>query len=387
MKKVIIVRYSEIHLKGKNRSFFEKALVENIKKALKDYSFNIQKIAGRIIVENYDLENEENIKQKIKNVFGVYSLSDAVEMQTNKEDIESYISNIKINNGTFKVEVNRADKKFPIKSTPYAALLGEIILNNNPNLKVKLKDAEHVVYVDIRENGKTYIFYNIVKGLNGMPVGTSAGGLLLLSGGIDSPVAGFQMAKRGMTLEALHFHSFPYTSEKAKQKVLKLAKILSEYVGNIKIHVVKFTKVQEEIHKHCDGDYMITLMRRIMMRVAEKIAVKNGLKAIVTGESLAQVASQTIESITVTNAVIENLPVLRPLIGFDKDEIMEIANKIKTYETSILPYEDCCTVFLPEHPIIKPRMQNVLKQESFLNIDELVDDCVNNEEIIETKNL
>lgn len=387
MKKVIIVRYSEIHLKGKNRSFFEKALVENIKKALKDYSFNIQKIAGRIIVENYDLENEENIKQKIKNVFGVYSLSDAVEMQTNKEDIESYISNIRINNGTFKVEVNRADKKFPIKSTPYAALLGEIILNNNPNLKVKLKDAEHVVYVDIRENGKTYIFYNIVKGLNGMPVGTSAGGLLLLSGGIDSPVAGFQMAKRGMTLEALHFHSFPYTSEKAKQKVLKLAKILSEYVGNIKIHVVKFTKVQEEIHKHCDGDYMITLMRRIMMRVAEKIAVKNGLKAIVTGESLAQVASQTIESITVTNAVIENLPVLRPLIGFDKDEIMEIANKIKTYETSILPYEDCCTVFLPEHPIIKPRMQNVLKQESFLNIDELVEDCVNNEEIIETKNL
>ena len=387
MKKVIIVRYSEIHLKGKNRSFFEKALVENIKKALKDYSFNIQKIAGRIIVENYDLENEENIKQKIKNVFGVYSLSDAVEMQTNKEDIESYISNIKINNGTFKVEVNRADKKFPIKSTPYAALLGEIILNNNPNLKVKLKDAEHVVYVDIRENGKTYIFYNIVKGLNGMPVGTSAGGLLLLSGGIDSPVAGFQMAKRGMTLEALHFHSFPYTSEKAKQKVLKLAKILSEYVGNIKIHVVKFTKVQEEIHKHCDGDYMITLMRRIMMRVAEKIAVKNGLKAIVTGESLAQVASQTIESITVTNAVIENLPVLRPLIGFDKDEIMKIANKIKTYETSILPYEDCCTVFLPEHPIIKPRMQNVLKQESFLNIDELVEDCVNNEEIIETKNL
>lgn len=387
MKKVIIVRYSEIHLKGKNRSFFEKALVENIKKALRDYSFNIQKIAGRIIVENYDLENEENIKQKIKNVFGVYSLSDAVEMQTNKEDIESYISNIKINNGTFKVEVNRADKKFPIKSTPYAALLGEIILNNNPNLKVKLKDAEHVVYVDIRENGKTYIFYNIVKGLNGMPVGTSAGGLLLLSGGIDSPVAGFQMAKRGMTLEALHFHSFPYTSEKAKQKVLKLAKILSEYVGNIKIHVVKFTKVQEEIHKHCDGDYMITLMRRIMMRVAEKIAVKNGLKAIVTGESLAQVASQTIESITVTNAVIENLPVLRPLIGFDKDEIMEIANKIKTYETSILPYEDCCTVFLPEHPIIKPRMQNVLKQESFLNIDELVEDCVNNEEIIETKNL
>ena len=220
-----------------------------------------------------------------------------------------------------------------------------------------------------------------------MPVGSSAGGLLLLSGGIDSPVAGYMMAKRGMPLHAIHFHSFPYTSESAKEKVLTLAKLVSVYTGNIVIYVVPFTKIQEEIHKHCDGDFMITLMRRFMMRISEKIAKENNLKAIITGESLAQVASQTIESITVTNGVIEDLPVLRPLIGMDKEDIMEISKKINTYETSILPYEDCCTVFLPEHPVIKPKLEKVLKEESRLDVLNLIEEAIKNIEIFETNNI
>ena len=244
-----------------------------------------------------------------------------------------------------------------------------------------------VVNVDIRENGSAYIFYDIVKGVSGMPVGTSSKGLLLLSGGIDSPVAGFMMAKRGMPLEAIHFYSFPYTSELAKQKVIDLAKIMSEYTGPIKIHMVKFTHVQESIHEHCNPEYMITLMRRIMMRVAERIARKTNSKAIITGESLAQVASQTIESITVTNAVIKNTPVLRPLIGMDKDDITEISRKIGTFNTSILPYEDCCTVFLPDHPIIKPKMDKVLHEEQKLDIEALIAEAMENVEIVEANNL
>jgi thiamine biosynthesis protein ThiI len=331
---------------------------------------------------------EQNIINAIIKVCGVYSVSPATQINNaSLEDLIDVCKTIKINSNTFRVTVNRANKNFRVNSTECSKILGAAILGANPSLKVDLFTPETVVNVDLRENGSAYIFYDIVKGVSGMPVGTSSKGMLLLSGGIDSPVAGFMMAKRGMPLEAIHFYSFPYTSEAAKQKVIDLAKIMSEYTGPIRIHMVKFTHVQESIHENCNSEYMITLMRRIMMRIAERIAKQTNAKAIITGESLAQVASQTIESITVTNAVVKNLPILRPLIGMDKDDITEISRKIGTFETSILPYEDCCTVFLPEHPIIKPRMDRVLKEEQKLDVEALIAEAMENVEIVVANNL
>lgn len=384
MNKAILIRFGEIFLKGKNKHVFERMLIHNILSSLKDYQVKLTKISGRYILTEYDELYETDIIEKVSHVFGVYSLSPCFVVKTLQQNIEECLKQIDITTQTFKVDVKRADKFFPIQSTEFAALMGGIVLSKNPHLKVNLSKPETCVYIEIREDGNTYIYSTIIKCVGGMPVGSSGGGLLLLSGGIDSPVAGYLMSKRGMPLQAIHFHSFPYTSELAKDKVKTLAKIISEYTGNIKMHIVPFTKIQEEIHKHCKPEYMITLMRRIMMRVAEIIAKQNNLKAIITGESLAQVASQTIESMTVTNAVINDLPVLRPLVAMDKEDIIEISKKINTYETSILPYEDCCTVFLPEHPIIKPKMEKVLKEEERLNVDELIADALSKVEVVNT---
>lgn len=322
--------------------------------------------------------------EKVSHVFGVYSLSGCYVVKTSEENITNCVKQLEIVGNTFKVDVKRANKQFPIRSTDFAAQMGGVVLENNNNLKVNLKNPDTTIYIEIREDGNSYIYNSIVKCVGGMPVGSSGGGLLLLSGGIDSPVAGFLMSKRGMPLHAIHFHSFPYTSELAKDKVISLAKIISEYTGNITLHIVLFTKIQEEIHKHCRPEYMITLMRRFMMRISEIVATENNLKAIITGESLAQVASQTIESITVTNNAINSLPVLRPLIAMDKENIIEISKKINTYNTSILPYEDCCTVFLPENPLIKPKLEKVLKEESRLNVEELISNAISNIEVINT---
>ncbi len=387
MKRVILVRFGEIFLKGKNKHVFERLLIHNILENLNNFTVKLNKISGRYILTDFDEEYENQIIETVTKVFGVYSVSPCVKIETSEANIETYIKSLTIFANSFKVDVKRADKRFPMQSTEYAAHLGGLILDNQPDLKVDLKNPGETVFVEIRDDGNTYIYKTIIKAVGGMPVGSSAGGLLLLSGGIDSPVAGYMMAKRGMNLHAIHFHSFPYTSESAKEKVLTLAKLVSVYTGNITIHIVPFTKIQEEIHKHCDGDFMITLMRRFMMRISERIAKQNGLKALITGESLAQVASQTIESITVTNGVIEDLPVLRPLIGMDKEDIMEISKKINTYETSILPYEDCCTVFLPEHPVIKPKLEKVLKEESRLNVESLIEEAINNIEVVDTKNM
>lgn len=387
MENAILIRFGEIFLKGKNKYVFENLLSHNILQALKDYKLNLIKISGRYIVNGYDSIYETEIIEKISHVFGVYSLSPCFVVKTLKQNIEECLKDLNIETDTFKVDVKRADKYFPIQSTEFAALMGECILNKQPNLKVNLKAPETTVYIEIREDGNTYIYNKIVKACGGMPVGSSGVGLLLLSGGIDSPVAGYLMSKRGMPLHAIHFHSFPYTSELAKDKVITLAKIISEYTGNIKLHIVPFTKIQEEIHKNCRPEYMITLMRRIMMRISERVAKQNKLKAIVTGESLAQVASQTIESMTVTNSVVEDMPVLRPLIAMDKEDIIEISKKINTYNTSILPYEDCCTVFLPEHPVIKPKMEKVLKEEARLNVEELIEDALKNVEVMDTNDL
>ena len=383
MKKVILIRYSEIHLKGNNKHFFEKLLLNNIKSALIDFNCNICFVHTRYIISDFDEKSLNDIISKLKTVFGIYSLSVADEIETSIENIEKYFENFQLNNTSFRVSVNRADKKFPINSTEFSKIVGGIIFDNNKDLTVDLHNFKTEVSIDIRENGKTYIFSNITKGLNGMPVGSAGKGLLLLSGGLDSPVAGYKIAQRGMIVDGLHFHSFPYTSENAKNKVIKLAKLIKPYTHLKRLFVVSFTKIQEEIHKHCDGDYMITLMRRIMMRIAEQVCNKFDYKAIITGESLGQVASQTIESITSSNSVLNLTPVLRPLIAFDKDETIDIANKIGTYETSILPYEDCCTVFLPKNPIIKPKLDRVKKEEDKLDITNLIKDAIENIEIIE----
>ena len=314
-------------------------------------------------------------------VFGIYSISRAIEIETSKEGIVDFCRDIKLE-GTFKVDTNRADKKFETNSMELNCLIGEIILNNNPLAKVDVHKPEQTIYIDIRENNKTYIYYKNIMALGGMPVGSSADGLALLSGGIDSPVACYKIAKRGMRLSCLHFASYPYTSEQAKQKVVELAKIIKPYTQIRNLYVVSFTEIQEHIHKYCKEEYMITIMRRFMIRIAERLANKIGAKAIITGENLGQVASQTVESITSSNSVAEVLPIFRPLISMDKNEIIDIAKQIGTFDTSILPYEDCCTVFLPKFPLIKPNLAKVMEEESKLDVENLIANAMNNIEEI-----
>lgn len=380
--KVIIIRYSEIHLKGNNRDFFESILISNIKHVLADYDYQFGRSNARYVIRNFDENYTEQILDAVKNVFGVYSVSPAEEVPSTYEDICQAAVALTPAFGTFKVNTNRADKRFPIPSMKLSADLGGKILDANPSLKVDLFNPDNVVSIDIRENGKTFVYSEVIKGVNGMPVGTAGKGIVLLSGGIDSPVAMYMMAKRGMTLRSVHFHSFPYTSMQAKQKVLDLAKIVKKYTLHMTVDVVSFTEIQTAIHEKCPEEYMITIMRRFMMRIAEKLAHKHGAGAVITGESLGQVASQTLESITSTNSV-ATLPVFRPLIGFDKDEIIEIAQKIGTFETSILPYEDCCTIFLPKKPVTKPRLSAVEKVESVLHVETLVNNALQSIEVVE----
>ncbi len=381
MKKVLLLKFGELFLKGKNKKDFENLLMENIKAKLSSFKYKISYTLGRIVISDYEIDDEWAIVEELKTVFGLIGVSKAVEVDTSEENIFAYASSISLS-GTFRVNAKRADKKFPLSSMELERKLGEVILTQNENLKVDLHNPEHIVYVEIRFNNKTYIYYETIKCAGGLPLGSAGKALLLLSGGIDSPVAGYLMAKRGLKLEAVHFHSYPYTSEQAKEKVIELGRKLTKYCDEIKLHIVSFTKVQEQIHMNCDSEYMITIMRRIMMRVAEKICKENDLGAIITGESLGQVASQTMPSINVTNSVV-SLPVFRPLIAFDKEDIIEIAKEIDTYDTSILPYEDCCTVFLPKYPVIKPTIRRAEYNEKFLNVDALVDEAIaTKEEII-----
>lgn len=380
--KVIIIRYSEIHLKGNNREFFESVLISNIKHVLSDYDYQFGRSNARYVIRNFDENYTEQILDAVKNVFGVYSVSPAEEVPSNYEDVCQAAVSLAPSFGTFKVNTNRADKRFPIPSMQLSADVGGKILDVNPSLKVDLFHPDNVVNIDIRENGKTFVYSEVIKGVNGMPVGTAGKGIIMLSGGIDSPVAMYMMAKRGMTLRSVHFHSFPYTSMQAKQKVLDLAKIVKKYTLHMTVDVLSFTEIQTAIHEKCPEEYMITIMRRFMMRIAERLAHKHGAGAVITGESLGQVASQTLESITSTNSV-ATLPVFRPLIGFDKDEIIEIAQKIGTFETSILPYEDCCTIFLPKRPVTKPRLSAVEKVESALDVETLVNNAMQSIEVVE----
>lgn len=378
---VLIIRYSEIHLKGNNREFFENALITNIKTALKGYTFDFSRSNARYVIRNFDTMLLDEIVDVVTNVFGVHSVSVAEEVESNYQAISQAALSIAPTTGTFKVNTNRADKRFPIPSMKLSADVGGDILEQHPDLKVDLMNPQHVVNIDIRENGKTFVYSKVIKAVNGMPVGTGGKAVAMLSGGIDSPVAVYMMAKRGMTIRCVHFHSFPYTSMQAKQKVLDLAKLVKKYTLRMTVDVVSFTEIQTAIHEQCPEDYMITIMRRFMMRIAEKIARNYGGGAVITGESLGQVASQTLESITSTNSV-ATLPVFRPLIGFDKDQIIEIAQQIGTFETSILPYEDCCTIFLPKKPVTKPRLSAVEKIESVLDVETLVNNAMQTIETI-----
>ncbi len=381
MREVILLRFGEIFLKGKNHRFFEKTLLNNIKNVAKKYNAVAEKIAGRYIVYDFDQNDRDELVTRLTQVFGIVSLSVAKEVDTNIDTITDICKDIKITKDTFKVEVKRADKRFGMQSFEFAAEMGGVILKNN-NVKVDVHNPQEVVNIDIRENGKTYISHEKIPCVGGMPVGTAGKGMLLLSGGIDSPVACFQMAKRGLSINAIHFHSYPYTSQQAKDKVIELAKLLTPYVGHINLFIVPFTTIQENIHKYCDDDHMVILVRRFMMDIAERVAQNNGCGCLITGESLAQVASQTLESITVTNNAVKMLPIFRPLIGMDKTEIMEISKKIGTYETSILPYEDCCSVFLPDSPVTKPKLDRVVRNEQKLDKEQLIEQAISGIEVM-----
>ncbi|MBE7081023.1 MAG: tRNA 4-thiouridine(8) synthase ThiI [Clostridiales bacterium] len=376
MKNAIIIRYCEIHLKGKNRGFFEKMLKENIKNSLKEFKFTFTTMHSRYLIEDYDPLDYELITAKLHKIAGVHTYSNALVVENEFEKIvEASSILLKDKVGTFKVNTNRADKTFTPNSMETSMLLGGRMLElYGKNISVDVKNPDFTLYVDIREDGKTFVYTDVVNCLSGMPVGSAGKGLLLISGGIDSPVAGYMMCKRGMKLNCLHFHSFPYTGEAAKEKVIELTKKVGEYNGGINLYVVSFTHIQEAIHEHCPEEFMITIMRRFMMRIAERLAIQQGDQAIITGESLGQVASQTIESITSSNSVV-TMPMLRPLIAFDKLDIIDIAKKIDTYETSILPYEDCCTVFLPKYPAIKPNLERVKRAESKLDVEGLIEEA------------
>lgn len=382
MEKVIIIRYCELYLKGKNRGFFERIFAINIEKALKGIKHELHRQSGRYLLEGFSEDDIALILSKLDKVFGIHTLSVAYNVPSELKNIYEVAELVCPASGTFKVETHRADKKFPLNSMQISAELGGMLLDCHKDLSVDIHEPQFVVNVDVRENGTTLVFGEFLKGAGGMPVGSAGKGLLLISGGIDSPVAGHMIAKRGMSIDCIHFHSYPYTNMQAREKVMELAKILSEYTCGTTVHIVKVTHIQEEIHKKCNGEYMVTLLRRFMMRIAEKIADSCGAQCLITGESLGQVASQTVEGMTSSNSVIEHLPVLRPLCGFDKNEIIDRSKEIGTYETSIQPYEDCCTVFLPKHPVTRPKLSDVLAEESKLDVQALVDEAMSTLEIV-----
>ncbi len=381
MERVIILRYAEIHLKGKNRGFFEHALANNLEKSLKGFRHELHRLSGRWLVAKFDETRTEEIALRVSRVFGVRSYSVGYLTGSELDEIYAAVRLVAPDTGSFKVETHRGYKQYPMTSMEISAAIGGRLLSERTALRVDVHAPENYVYIDVRERGNALVFGSFGDGAGGMPVGTSGKGLLMISGGIDSPVAGHMMAKRGLTVELLHFHSYPYTNEGAKEKVVQLAKLLSPYTQVTELTTVKVTHIQEEIHRKCAAEFNVTLLRRFMFRIAERIARARGLSCLVTGESLAQVASQTMEGLTSSNAVV-TLPVLRPLVGFDKEEIIERAKKIGTFETSILPYEDCCTVFLPEHPVTRPKLCDVEREEGKLEIEALIEEALTTAERI-----
>ena len=375
----MLCKYGEIVLKGANRKYFEDMLCREIKKRARAYGdFDIYRSQSTIYAEpkNEDADFDGLILSAQK-VFGIAAISRAAVCEKNIDDIKrlaaEYVPAFLEGKKSFKVEGKRSDKAFPLDSMALAREIGGAILEAYPRIKVDVHNPEVTVRVEIREFG-AYVSAGSIKGAGGMPVSTNGKGLLLLSGGIDSPVAGYMMAKRGVKIEAVHFESFPYTSERARDKVLQLASILGEYAGEVKVHVVSLTHIQEELVKSCQEDYFTLLLRRYMMTLAERIALERGCSALITGESLGQVASQTMQALGVTDSAV-NMPVFRPCIGMDKEEIITISRKMGAFETSILPFEDCCTVFTPKHPKTKPELEKVLAEEQKLDFNALCDEA------------
>lgn len=377
MNKVILVRYGEIFLKGKNRKTFEDVLKNNIKNAISAYNCSLFKIPGRLMIEGYQEIDEQRIINILTKQAGIFSVSPAIFVSSDKNEIINKCLDLtKDEVGSFKVITNRADKTFMPNSMEFSRIVGGHILKNNSLLKVDVINPNLEVNIDIRENNRTYIFTKTYMGIGGMPVSSAGDGLLLLSGGIDSPVAGYMMAKRGTKLKALHFHSYPYTSELARLKVEELAERLAEYnAGDIDVYMCPMTHYQEEINKNANQIYNITLLRRAMFRIAERLCKETGTKMIITGESLGQVASQTIESMSVVGGVVEDIQIMRPLIAFDKQDTIEISRKIDMYDISIRPYEDCCTVFVPDNPVTKPRKENVEREENKIDFENLINEA------------
>lgn len=375
MERSVLIRIGEIYLKGRNKNFFVNVLKRNIRRALLGLRHELVSRQNRLYVENYDVDDESEIVSRLTRVFGLHSVSRAIKTKTDIDEIARICVDAFPKEGRFRVSVKRADKRLSMNSTEIAAHIGEKMLENSDRLTVDLRDCDFEANVDIRENGETYVFRDRAMCPGGLPVGCGGSGMALLSGGIDSPVAMHRMAKRGMRLHATHFFSFPYTGEAAKQKAINLAEILSTSCGEITLHMAPFAEIQREIREKCPREYLITLMRRFMMRIAERLARDSGCAALITGESLGQVASQTAESMAAIEAVV-GMPVFRPLIGSDKSEIVEEARRIGTYETSILPYEDCCTVFVPKNPIIHPTVALAEEYEKALDVDRLVSDSL-----------
>lgn len=384
---IILLKYGEISLKGLNRPMFEKQLLANVAKALAPLGkFSIRKSQSTVYVEPLgDDINMQAATERLSKVFGIVNICPAAKCQKTIEDIErttlECLSQIDLNGKTFKVEAKREDKQFPMNSPQLCRHMGAVILKNTEGLSVDVHNPDILVQIEIRK--EAFIFTQKVSGAGGMPVGTAGRAALLLSGGIDSPVAGWMISKRGVVLDAVHFHSHPYTSDRAKEKVIELAKIMTQYTGPIRLHIVPFTDIQLDIIDKCPKNYLTIIMRRLMMRIAEKIARESGAMALITGESIGQVASQTMESLVVTDNAVD-MPVFRPCIGMDKEEIVTISKKIDTYETSILPYEDCCTIFVPKHPKTKPSISEIQEAEKLLTDPEgMMEKAIQDREIID----
>ena len=384
MKEIILAKYGEIALKGDNRNTFEDMLVKNIKRRLKKIGkFEYFRRQSTIYIEPLEDADIEQALESLKNVFGIGAIQRCAVFEKDFEvvaaNVGEYLKPALENAKTFKVEAKRSDKSFPLKSPDIQQKLGDVVLDNFPHLSVDVHNPEVTVRLEIRDNG-AYLSAQRIIGVGGMPVGSSGKALLMLSGGIDSPVAGYMMAKRGLVVDCIHYVSPPYTSDRARLKVEKLCEEMTEFCGNIIFYCVPFTEIQEAIRDNCPEEYFTVIMRRLMVKIANRVCKRDNYGAIITGESLAQVASQTLSALGCTNAAAE-FPVFRPVIGMDKIEITDISRKIGTYETSILPYEDCCTVFSPKHPRTRPSLEEIIAAESNFDFDKMLDEAVEKTEV------
>ena len=380
MEPVLLVRYAEIHLKGLNRPFFERGLMKRISLALRPRNVRVVREQGRVFVFGLPEDAIDEAATRLTRVFGIHSVSPALAVEKDWDAIVNAANALVakriegLEQASFKVIARRADKRFSMRSQEICRTLGGLLLEAFPVLRVDVHEPDFYVGVEIRQD-QAFLFAEERLGVGGMPVGTNGHAMLLISGGIDSPVAGYMIAKRGVRISAVHFYSYPYTSERAREKVAELTHILAGFAGEVTLYLVPFTEIQLAIYEKCPQSETTVLMRRLMMQIAEKIAVSCGAQALITGESIGQVASQTIESLTVTNDAVA-MPVFRPLIGFDKEEIVERAKAIGSYDTSILPFEDCCTVFVPQHPVTKPKLEDLRRSEGLVDFAPMIEKAI-----------